>query len=242
VRPASIVNPLGDVETRWSESAEWLRGKGELMWESFLGPVFSGLLSIPRRLGAMWGSRARLRRHTRAPASWAASGQGVRMLGKIARSVLFVAFFLGVVGVMAFGAVSFAKAVSRGASTVSNNLAPVPTSTQPSDLTIRNNNGGGSTIPPIPEYTLGLWVSNSTPGYGEAMTVYARISDYSLPVSGQTVTFSWNDQTQSAKTDRDGIAVITISAIGTPTQPVVITGSVTIKGNALTNQTFFTIP
>jgi hypothetical protein len=112
------------------------------------------------------------------------------------------------------------------------------TATPPGAITIRTNGDQGTPLG-IPEYTLGMWMSNNSPAPGEQATVYAKLLNLSAPVPNVKVTFNMGGSTASIATDRDGIAAWKIGA-GGGGGTVQINGSVSVGGQNLTASTFYT--
>ncbi len=235
---------LAPASSPLSHVLEGLRGKVELLWENGLAPVLGWIVSLPVRLLGGWGGRARVAAHTRrrlrqAP-MWSWNEEGVRMLKQSTRMVLLAAAGLVVLALLAFGAVRAGKAFAgiRPPSLGGGGGGAAATPTTVPAITIRNISGDG-TIPPAPQYTIGLWASNNTPGEGGSVTIYAKVENNTLPVPGVKVSLAVDGNTLTATTNRDGIASFNVVARGPIDQPDYVTGSVTIGGGTISNSTFF---
>ena len=243
--PDANTSAFTSVEPRWwGNTGEWLRGKTELAWETRIVPAFAWIGAIFARLGNRWGRGVRIpERHMRRTGPlrvWSWDEQGVRMLKRTTRMLMVVA-------VGAATIVIFIAAVTRIAAAVAGTHANLPislnapTATPDGGLTILNGTGSDAGTPiGIPDYTLGLWMSNSTPGVGEATTVYAKVTHLSAPVKGINVTFTVGGEPKVVATNADGIASLRVFSGGPGTVPVEIDGAVSIGGQNLTGNTFFT--
>lgn len=232
--------------TWWTDATEWLRGKGELLWENRLVPFLTWLGAVPERLFGAWGARTRLpRRRLRGSSlgEWSWDDHGVRVTRQVGRFVMVAGVIAVAVLLISALAVHVASALAK--SPTSLNKAAVsqpatPTPTPNPAITIHVNNGG-FTPPPAPAYTMGMWTSDNSPGVGGSVTVYARISQQGgLPVPDIAVSFSVYGHSESVKTDADGIAKIIVNASSGSNQPVLIDGTATVSGLNMTAETFFT--
>lgn len=231
--------------TWWTNATEWLRGKGELLWENSLVPFLGWLGSVPERLGGAWGSRTRLpRRRLRGSslAEWSWDEHGLRIFRKVGRFVMLAGVSAVAVVLISALAVHVASALAQSPAPLNNsaaNQAATATPTPNPAITIHVNNGN-FTPPPAPAYTLGMWTSDNSPPVGGSVIVYARISQQGLPVPNIPVSISVYGHSLSAKTNADGIATITVNASSGSNQPVLIDGAATVNGLNMTAQTFFT--
>lgn len=162
------------------------------------------------------------------------------MLRKFARVGLAVVVSLVVLAVLIVAAQRVANAVSKVKSPTDSLFGNGSTTNTASNgaVTIRNGSGGDATMPPAPEYTLGMWASDMTPG--GTTTIYARVSQNSAPVPGVTVSISFNGRSLATNTNGFGIAAFTIPASGAHGQPVTVNGSVHINGQEIDADTFYT--
>ncbi|HEX8995261.1 MAG TPA: hypothetical protein VF812_04470 [Ktedonobacterales bacterium] len=112
--------------------------------------------------------------------------------------------------------------------------------------------GAGSPTPTFPEFTIGAWPSNYSPGNPDTITIYAicRKQDTTMmtapqpPNPGVTVTFligSPINQTATGTTGSDGIATAQVAfSDPNPGTPVIVTVTTSYNGQTYTNTTFFT--
>lgn len=219
---------------------EWFRGKFELAWENFLAPLFHWLVGIPLRLFGGWNRTVRLARggHARVGLAWSWEVQGVRMLKQVTRGVMLAAIALAVFVVMIAVAVRITSAITRAAPAAIIVAGTATPTTTDASITIRNINANAGTVPPIPAFTFGMWMSDEAPGIGVTTRVFARVSNYSAPVPNVVVTISIGGQTFSGLTNHDGLAIFPVSSGGT--NPVTVSGSVTVQGQTLNATTSFT--
>ena len=235
--------PLRSSTPSWfADFTEWMRGKTELLWEDRLSPSLQWLANIPARLSGGWVAIPHMSRHSRRRVkakpfrSW--NERGTRMLKQSTRLVTVVALVAAVVIILAAVSIRVASALSR-VSTPSPSALLSLTPTPGSSITIRNGAGNYITPPPIPEYTMGMWVSNDTPGVGAATVVYARVGHNLAPVPNITVFITFNNHTISAVTNKDGIAQFSVSGNASQ-KPVYIYGSANVNGQDVKAETFFT--
>jgi hypothetical protein len=224
------------------DQLEWMRGKVELLWDNRLASMFGRLGNAPRRLTGGRVVPPRMSRRSRQQAGtrflWSWEEQGVRMLKNIGRVSVVAVITGALLIVLGMAAARVANAVSHNVGSLTK--APTPTPPSGSAITIRNASGGNATFPPAPEYTLGMWPSNQTPGVGSSTTIYARVSHLAAPVQGVPVSISFNGQSMTARTNQDGIAAFHINASGASLQPVVVSGSIRINGKEIDASTFYT--
>ena len=228
----------------WGNTGEWIRGKAELAWETRILPAFAWIGAIFGRLGNRWGRGVRIpERHMRRTGPlrvWSWDEQGVRMLTRMTRMLMVVAVGAAAIVIFIAAATRIAAAVAQTHASLPISLNS-PAATPDGGLTILNGNGDDAGTPVgIPDYTLGLWMSNSTPGVGEATTVYAKVTHLSAPVKGVNVTFTVGGGSTVVTTNADGIATLRVFSSGPGTVPVEIDGAVSIGGQNLTANTFFT--
>lgn len=109
-----------------------------------------------------------------------------------------------------------------------------------------------SPTPTFPPITIGAWPSSFSPGNPDTITIYAilRVQDQSMqtpsqpPNPGLPVTFLIQapiNQSATVTTGSDGVAATTVAfSDPSPGVPVIVTVTVSYKGVAYSNQTFFT--
>lgn len=149
-------------------------------------------------------------------------------------------------------AAGVAYAVAARASTDARSQLSVPIGTVPpgSNGTVIQPIIGGTPTPAVPAYTIGTWVSNSSPPTAGSITVFVRVSHNAGPASvgpapGIPVTISVDFPSGSSamgpvSTDADGLARFTVSYGGLPPErPVFITASASPGGQAISAQTTF---
>ena len=234
-------------EHSWlSDVIEWLRGKIESIGESRFAAFVGRLVGMPANLVDKWNGQSQRMRRARRHAStrlWSWDVQGVRMLKQFARISLATAVSLALLVVLVAAATRLASAVGKVQSPISGLLGNTATATTDpaanADVTINSNVGGGATMPPVPDYTLGMWSSNMTPSTGSTIMIYARLSHDTTPVPGVAVSISYNGRGLATNTNQDGIATFTIPATGTTDHPVTVDGVVSINGQTINAQTFY---
>ncbi len=164
------------------------------------------------------------------------------MLKRTSRMLMTIGISAAAIVLFAAVAVRLSAAVSQIHPSVSLGLGNSSnTATPEGAITIRNNGSGSGTPIGIPQYTMGMWASNESPGEGEAITIYAKVAQYSTPVAGVPVVFSIGGQPTTIYTNQDGLAIWRIAATGPVNVPIEIDGSCTIGGQTLTASTFYSI-
>jgi hypothetical protein len=162
------------------------------------------------------------------------------MLRRTSRMLMVIGISAATLVLLAAAAVRLSAAFSHVSSNINISLGNNATPTPIGAITIRNTNGEGTPVG-IPRYTFGMWSSSEEPSPGETITIYGRVSEYSAPVQGATVVFSFGGNSVSATTDRFGLASVHIYANGPAVTPIEIDGAVSIGGQTLTGSTFYSI-
>ncbi len=224
----------------WQGTSEWLRGKGELVWETVLFPVLSWLGQLLARIGLGQRTRRisqRTVRNTGELRSWNDAGAG--MIKQVSRILMVAAVSAAVLVVGTALAVRAVSALSNIQPGFSLGGTASSTATPGGAITIRNN-GGNATPVGIPQYTFGMWMSNNSPSGGELITVYGKVTNLSAAMPNVKVTYNIGGNTATITTDQDGIAAWKIGGNGAGSSPVEVNGTVTINGQTLTASTFYT--
>jgi hypothetical protein len=222
-----------------SNAFEWLRGKAELAWETRLLPLFSWVGGrFSRRRIRVSGRRVR---HT-GELGWSWERQGVGMLKRTTRMLMTIGISAAAIVLFAAIAIRISAAFAHVQPNINIGLGDSNnTATPEGAITIRNDGSGNGTPIGIPQYTLGMWPSNHSPGGGEGITVYAKVAQYSAPVVGVPVVFSIGGNNTTIYTNGDGLAIWHIGAGGPVNVPIEIDGEVKIGGQDLTASTFYSI-
>jgi hypothetical protein len=109
-----------------------------------------------------------------------------------------------------------------------------------------------SPIPTVPPYRCGAWSSNNAPGPDSTITIYARITRDTAPVSGATATavvhFKSGDQPVDAQSPSDSGGYVTFTVQLQGRQPVSVPATVDVTftniqghaGGLLCTPAFFT--
>jgi hypothetical protein len=223
----------------FSNAFEWLRGKAELAWETRLLPLFSWVGGrFSRRRIRVSGRRVR---HT-GELGWSWERQGVGMLKRTTRMLMTIGISAAAIVLFAAIAIRISAAFSHVQPNISIGLGDSSnTATPEGAITIRNDGSGNGTPIGIPQYTLGMWPSNQSPGEGEGITIYAKVAQYSAPVVGVPVVFSIGGNNTTIYTNGDGLAIWHIGAVGPANVPIEIDSEVKIGGQDLTANTFYSI-
>lgn len=242
--PPSTADLFNTSEPRWwGYAGEWLRGKAELAWETRIIPALGWLGMFLGRFGNRWGRSVRIperrMRGTGPLRVWSIEEQGVRMLKRITRLLMIIAVGAAAIVIFAAAATRLAAFLTQSRANLSVTLNSA-TATPASGLTILNGDGGDVTPVGIPAYTLGLWMSNNSPGVGEPTTVYVKLTHYSAPVPDVRITLTVGGGPTVVTTNAEGMATLRVFSNGPGAVPVEIDGAVTIDGQNLTASTFFT--
>jgi hypothetical protein len=233
--------PLTSAEpTWWTTTGEWLRGKGELVWESALVPSINFVGQTLERIGIGRGTRrinGRTMRRTGELRNWNDAGAG--MIKRVSRILMVAAVSAAVLVVMSALAVRVVGAFSHIQPNLSLGGGAASTATPPGAITIRNQSGNATPVG-IPDYTFGMWMSNNSPSGGEQVTVYGKVMHQGAPVPGLKVTYTIGGNTTTITTDVDGIAAWKIGGNGAGSVPIEIDGAVSVGGQTLNASTFYT--
>lgn len=134
--------------------------------------------------------------------------------------------------------------VGHAASVLAANSAPAQATTGGSVMISPLNNVNTTPTPTLPQYDIGVWVSDTLP-QGGSVTVFARVSNNSQAQPGAKVTFSAVTPGGVIKigpftTDAYGVASGTLNYGNVGGQkPIYLTGSTTIGGQTYTGEYTF---
>ncbi|MGH2515451.1 MAG: hypothetical protein ACRDHP_07330 [Ktedonobacterales bacterium] len=195
------------------------------------------------RFGWVAGLRERLPR--RSPYSWRERDWRVSSWAYRIRVLPIVAAVLIamlVVGTFAFVVASRAAAgAATGLHTISSSNSSAP---QTSGGVILQQPASGAPTPAAPTYTVGVWVTNDSPGAGGTEQVYVRVSNNANPVGHAPVTLSitWGSGGSSygpALTDSYGLASFQVIVGGPPGQPEFVTATASAGKTSVSADTVF---
>lgn len=123
----------------------------------------------------------------------------------------------------------------------------VPSTNSSSGGQVININNTVTPVPTFPPVTMGAWVSDQSPYFGQTIYLYAIIRTHTLtgppmpPNPPVQVSITSGASSPPQTTDpNDGIAVFAIQANAQPTQPQVIYLTAVVNGTTLTASTFYT--
>lgn len=136
----------------------------------------------------------------------------------------------------AFSVGAFALRAAGHAAGTFTVAAPTPQATTSGSVMISPYNAfNGSPTPTEPQYSVGVWVSDTLP-QGNSVQVFVRVSNHSLPQPGAQVFITANTPNGNIKmgpfpTDSYGVANATLNYGGVgQQQPIFLTATTTING------------
>lgn len=150
-----------------------------------------------------------------------------------------IAIMLGVAFAFAIGYVALESA-GHAAGALSTTSQPLPQATTGGSVMISPlNSTDASPTPTLPQYTMGVWVSDTLP-QGGSVTVYARVSNNAAAQPNAKVSFhastpNGDISVGPAVTDAYGVASAQLNYgnVGSG-QPIVVTATTTVNGQTAT--------
>lgn len=168
--------------------------------------------------------------------------KNLRRIGVKTASLLIIALAAIVIGA---ASVAVATRVARRAPS---NIAAANTTSGPNSGVVLQPVGGNSQATPGPlAYTIGTWLSNSSPGSEGSVKVFVRVTYNTKPVVGAPVTLSLTGGRNATygpkRTNSQGMVTFTVT-YATPLNnsdlvPYFVTVSTTVESNRLSADTTF---
>lgn len=162
----------------------------------------------------------------------------IRLLPALLAGLLLLALVLG-------GAYELAiRGVGQASVSVSSPLASSTTTSQSNPVIIQAGGAEQTPTPIAPAYTIGVWVSNTSPPSSGAVTVFVRVSRDLMPASGIPVTIlvqvgAGGRNYGPVKTDSSGLAKFTVRYSTGGSTPVFVTGKASVPGGPISQEISF---
>lgn len=166
----------------------------------------------------------------------------LRRIGVKTATLLMIALAAIVIGA---ASVVVATRVARRAPS---NIAVTNTTSEPNSGVVLQPVGGSSQATPGPlTYTIGTWLSNSSPGSEGSVKVYVRVTYNTKPVAGAPVTLTLTGGRNATygpkRTNSQGMVTFTVTYAAPSNNsdlvPYFVTASTAVEGNRLSADTTF---
>lgn len=214
---------VGGILTRVGE-----RQREHPFWSTWLAAI---LRLFPRRSPFSWRER-----------DWRGNAWGRR--ARVVPAVAAVLIALLVAGTFAITLATRAAGFAGSAQTSINLPAATPPSGSVGNI-LRPVPAAATATPAAPQYLVGVWMSSASPPAAGSVKVFVRVSKGVAPAAHVRVSL-WVDFPGysrgfgPASTDADGVATITVTYGGLPTnQPVFVTANASIGRQTVSGQTTF---